>query len=162
MAFEITDEMRAQIGKESEPWTYEVTTTSVRMYARGVGSEDPVHYDVDYAKSLGFRSIVAPAGYLGTPVFSPTTNDGTFGFPRRGGGPRLSVPTKGLLDGGTETEYLDVICAGDVLEETSHLADIKVRDGAMGQMVFVTNESVYKDKSSGKVVAKQRLTSIHF
>jgi hydroxyacyl-ACP dehydratase HTD2-like protein with hotdog domain len=162
MAFEITNEMRSQIGKESEPWTYEVTTTSVRMYARGIGSTDPIHYDVDYAKSKGFRSIVAPAGYLGTPVYSPTTNDPTFGFPRRGGGPRLNVPTKGLLDGGTETEYLDVICAGDTLEETSHLADIKVRNGAMGEMVFVTNESVYKNKESGKVVAKQRLTSIHF
>jgi hypothetical protein len=28
-------------------------------------------------------------------------------------------------------------------------------------MVFVTNESVFKDQASGKVVAKQRLTSIH-
>jgi len=160
--FQITDEMRAQIGKESEPWTYEVTTTSVRMYARGIGSDNPIHYDVDLAKAQGFRSIVAPAGYIGTPVFVPGTNDPTFGFPRRSGGARLNVPTKGLLDGGTETEYFDVICAGDVLEETSHLADIKTRDGAMGKMVFVTNESVYKNKDTGKVVAKQKLTSIHF
>ena len=26
---------------------------------------------------------------------------------------------------------------------------------------FVTNEAVYKDKATGKVVAKQKLTSIH-
>jgi hypothetical protein len=155
--FEITDDMRAQIGKETEPWTYEVTTTSVRMYARGIGSEDPIHYDVDFAKSKGFRSIVAPMGYLGTPVFLPGKNDGTFGFPRREGGPRLNIPMKGLLDGGTETEYFDVICAGDVLEETSRLADLKAR----GRMLFVTNESEYKNKETGKVVARQRLTSIH-
>jgi acyl dehydratase len=155
--FEITDEMRAQIGQETDPWTYEVTTTSVRMYARGIGSVDPIHYDVDFAKSKGFRSIVAPMGYLGTPVFHPDTNDGTFGFPRRAGGPRLNLPMKGLLDGGTETEYLDVICAGDVLEERSRLADVKAR----GRMVFVTNESEYKNKETGKVVARQRLTSIH-
>jgi hydroxyacyl-ACP dehydratase HTD2-like protein with hotdog domain len=155
--FEVTDEVKAQYGKESDPWVYEVTTTSVRMYARGIGSTDPIHYDVDYAKSLGFRSIVAPMGYLGTPVFHPDTNDGTFGFPRRGGGARLNLPTKGLLDGGTETEYFDYICAGDTLVETSHLAEVKVR----GNMVFVTNEAVYKDQATGKVVAKQRLTSIH-
>jgi hypothetical protein len=149
--------MRAQIGIETEPWTYEVTTTSVRMYARGIGSDDPIHYDVDFAKSQGFRNIVAPLGYVGTPVYSPGKNDPTFGFPRRGGGPRLNLPGSGLLDGGTETEYFDVICAGDVLEETSHLADIKVR----GRLVFVTNESVFKDKATGKIVAKQRLTSIH-
>jgi len=127
------------------------------MYARGIGSTDPLHYDVDYAKSQGFRSIVAPMGYVGTPVFHPDTNDGTFGFPRRGGGARLNLPTKGLLDGGTETEYFDYICAGDTLVETSHLAEVKVR----GNMVFVTNEAVFKDQATGKVVAKQRLTSIH-
>jgi len=99
--FEITDEMRAQIGVESEPWEYEVTTTSVRMYARGIASEDPIHYDVDFAKSQGFRSVVAPMGYLGTPVYKPGENDPTFGFPWRAGGARLNIPMKGLLDGGT-------------------------------------------------------------
>ena len=29
----ISDEMKAQIGKESPPWLHEVTTTSVRMFA---------------------------------------------------------------------------------------------------------------------------------
>jgi len=158
--FQITDEMRAQFGIDGDPWTYEVTTTSVRMYARGIGSEDPIHYDVDFAKSQGFRSIVAPLGSLGPPVYAPGSNDPTFGFPRRAGGPRLNIPFLGLLDGGTETEYFDVICAGDVLEETSHLADLKLKEGPR-QMLFMTNESVYKNKATGKVVAKQRLTSIH-
>jgi hypothetical protein len=158
--FQITEEMRSQIGKESEPWEYEVTTTSVRMYARGIGADDPIHYDVDFAKSQGFRSIVAPLGYIGTPVYSPGKNDPTFGFPRREGGPRLNIPFRGLLDGGTETEYFDVICAGDTLVETSHLADLKLRESGR-PMLFVTNEAVYKNKETGKVVAKQRLTSIH-
>lgn len=158
--FQITDEMRSLIGVEGAPWTYEVTTTSVRMYARGIGSEDPIHYDVEFAKSQGFRSIVAPLGYVGTPVYIPGKNDPTFGFPRREGGPRLNIPFRGLLDGGTETEYFDVICAGDVLEETSHLADLKLRESGR-PMLFVTNEAVYKNKETGKVVVKQRLTSIH-
>ncbi len=154
--FEVTDEIKAQYGKETDPWTYEVTTTSVRMYARGIGSTDPIHYDVEFAKQQGFRSIVAPMGYLGTPVYHPDTNDPTFGFPRRGGGARLNLPTKGLLDGGTETEYFDYICAGDTLIERSHLEEVKVR----GNMVFVTNVSVFRNPD-GKEVARQRLTSIH-
>ena len=154
--WQITDEMRAQIGKEGEPWTYEVTTTSVRMYARGIGSDDPIHYDVDFAKAQGFRSIVAPLGYIGTPVYLPGTNDPTFGFPRREGGPRLNIPFRGLLDGGTETEYFDYICAGDVLEESSHLADLRLRESAR-PMLFVTNESVYKNRATGKVVVMPKL-----
>jgi len=34
---ESTDAMRSLIGVESQPWTHEVTTTSVRAFARGVG-----------------------------------------------------------------------------------------------------------------------------
>ena len=48
--FEITDEMRAVIGKEWPPWTFEVTTTSVRAFARGVGYTDRVYFDVEAAR----------------------------------------------------------------------------------------------------------------
>ena len=117
----------------------------------------------EFLEAMGWTDFLSPAGYLGTPVYKPGTNDPTFGFPRRGGQPRLNIPMKGLLDGGTETEYFDVICAGDVLEETSHLADLRLRETGMSKnTLFVTNESVYKNKATGKVVAKQKLTSIHY
>ncbi len=51
---EITDEMRAVIGIESEAWTYEVTTTSVRAFARGVGYTDLVYFDVEAAQAANF------------------------------------------------------------------------------------------------------------
>ena len=35
--FELTDEMRSVIGVESEAWPVEITTTSIRAFARGVG-----------------------------------------------------------------------------------------------------------------------------
>ena len=50
---EITDAMRAVIGVESPPWTHEVTTTSVRGFARGVGYTDRVYYDEAAAKAAG-------------------------------------------------------------------------------------------------------------
>ena len=54
--FEITDEMREAIGVESPPWIYEVTTTSVRAFARGVGYTDPVYFDVEAAQKAGYSS----------------------------------------------------------------------------------------------------------
>lgn len=154
------EKARQQIGQESEPWPYEVTTTSVRMYARAIGYSDRVFYDEEEAKRRGYRGLPVPPGYLGTPVFDPERSDPTFGFPR-GQGPRLELPTKGLLDGGTQTEYSgDWICSGDKLEVTQKLADVTQRQGGLGNMVFVTNEAVYK--RNGEVVARQRLTSIHY
>ena len=69
--FEITDEMRSVVGTQSPPWTYEVTTTSIRAFARGVGYTDPVYFDEEAAKAAGYRSLPAPPGYVGTPVFMP-------------------------------------------------------------------------------------------
>src|SRR4029453_18640011 len=76
--FEISDEMRAQIGRESPPWIHEVTTTSVRAFARGVGYTDPVYYDVDVARKAGYRNLPAPPSYMGTPVFIPGRSSDTF------------------------------------------------------------------------------------
>jgi hypothetical protein len=58
--FEITDEIRAQIGVESEPWPYEVTTTGVRAFARGVGYEDSACYDAQAASALGLQGLTPP------------------------------------------------------------------------------------------------------
>ena len=66
----ITDEMREVVGKESEPTTLEVEKTGCRMFARAVGHSDPIFYDEEAAKAAGYRSVVAPPGFLGTPIFN--------------------------------------------------------------------------------------------
>jgi acyl dehydratase len=157
----ITDEMRRQIGVESPPWTYEVTTTSVRMFARGVGYTDPVYFDVDAAKRAGYRSLPAPPTYLGTPVFLPGLSSDTFSGPAQGG-PRLEHGLKNLLDGGTETEYFDSICAGDTLTVKSKLAGLDVRESrSIGKMLITTQETSYTNQL-GKLVAVQRSQAIFY
>ncbi|MCS5637406.1 MAG: MaoC family dehydratase N-terminal domain-containing protein, partial [Myxococcota bacterium] len=115
---EISDEMRAVVGVSSDPWTHEVTTTSVRAFARGVGYTDPVYFDEDAARTAGYRSLPCPPTYLGTPVFIPGRSNDTFSGPKNTG-PGLDHGLKNVLDGGTETEYFADICAGDKLSVTS-------------------------------------------
>lgn len=155
----ITDEMRAEIGKESAPWTCEVDKTAIRIFARSVGHTDPVYYDEAAAKAAGYRGLVAPPGYLGTPVFRPST--GEAGPMGRGRGPQPRRPLNRVLNGGTEIEYMDDICAGDVLTATSHLAALEERAGSIGQMLISTNKTVYKNQN-GKVVAISTGTGIRY
>jgi len=153
--FEITDEMRAAIGVESPPWTYEVTTTSVRAFARGVGYTDRVYFDEVAAKAAGYRSLPCPPTYLGTPVFIPGESNDTFSGPKNTG-PGVNHGLKNVLDGGTETEYFADICAGDTLTVTGQVADLTLRESkTTGTMLIVTNLSTYTNQD-GVVVAKQR------
>ncbi|MDX2169136.1 MAG: MaoC family dehydratase N-terminal domain-containing protein [Deltaproteobacteria bacterium] len=159
--FELTDEMRAQIGHESPPWTAEVTTTSVRAFARGVGYTDRVYFDIAAAKAAGYRNLPAPPTYLGTPVFIPGESDNTFSAPRAA---RVGVNhgLKGLLDGGTETEYFADICAGDTLTVVSKIAGLDVRTSpSLGKMLIMTSESTYTNQD-GTLVARQRGQAIFY
>ena len=157
----ITDKMREAVGKESAPTALEVDKTGCRMFARAVGHTDLIFYDEEYAKSKGHRSTVAPPGFLGTPIFKPR---GAGGEGADGAGEfiaRSEVPYKRVLNGGTEYEYFDVICAGDVLTSRSKVTDYSERSGSLGPMLITNRETTYTNQN-GTVVAKLRGTVIQY
>lgn len=160
-SFEITDEMRSLIGVESDPWTYEVTTTGIRAFARGVGYSDVTYYDDAVAADAGYESLPAPPCYIGFPVFIPGQSNEVFSGPKNTG-PTLSHGLPGLLDGGTDTTYERPIKAGDVLTATSALTNLETKQsGGLGVMLVTTQETTWKDQD-GSVVASQRAQAIYY
>lgn len=147
----ITPELQATIGKRGRPRTMEVDKLQIRLFARSVGHTDPIYYDEAAAKAAGFRGLVAPPGYLGTPIFDPSEPAG--GPMGSGSGPQPSRPLNRVLNGGTQIEYFDAIVAGDVLEAVGYVSDIQEREGSIGQMLITENKTEYTRKSDGKVVA---------
>jgi len=160
----ITDEMRAAIGVEGPPTVMEVEKTNCRMFARAVGHTDPIFFDEAAAKARGFRSIVAPPGFLGTPIFRP---GGSAGVPGEIGGRNFSVPYKRILNGGTDYEYFpdapdgDVICAGDTITARTKISGFEEATGSLGPMLITTRETTYTNQN-GKVVAKMYGTLIQY
>ena len=153
----VTDEMRAAVGAESEPTTLEVEKTGCRMFARAVGHSDPIYYDEEHAKSKGHRSIVAPPGFLGTPVYTP----GSARAPGEMAGRGFSIPYKRVLNGGTEFEYFDTICAGDLLTARGKITAFNERSGSLGPMLITNRETSYTNQD-GKLVAKMYGTTIQY
>jgi N-terminal half of MaoC dehydratase len=160
--FELTDDMRAVIGVESDPWPVEVTTTSVRAYARGVGYEDPVYYSIADAQAAGYASVPMPPTFPGTPVFIEGKSDKTFSGPK-GGGPSLNHGLKNVLDGGTELIYERPLVAGDNLVMTQKVANLEVKESkGLGKMLLVSTEQTFRDASTGEVVVTLRGQGIFY
>lgn len=159
---EITDEMRSQLGIESTPWVFELTTTSIRGFARGVGYTDPVYYDIEVAKASGYRSLPAPLTYLGTPIFIPGQSHEIFSGPTIGQ-PTINHGLSNVLDGGTETEYFEQLCAGDTVIVTSKIVNLEVRESAsIGSMLIETIETTYINQDTESLAAIQRSQVIYY
>jgi acyl dehydratase len=155
----ITDEMRANVGKEGPPQTLEVDKTAIRMFARAVGHTDQIYYDEAYAKSKGHRSLVAPPAFFGTGIYNPQRGGGG------GGGANMTLPNGRVLrglDGGREFQYTGVeICAGDVLTAVSKTVDISERKSSLGMMMITRRETTYTNQN-GEVVARVYGTALQY
>lgn len=152
----VTEALRAQLGVDGPETVHEVTSTGCRMFARAVGHTDLVFYDRAAARHRGYRDILAPPGYLGTPVY----------LPRMAGAVRvgkdLDVPYPRVLNGGTTYEYVEPVCAGDVIVSRTRTTEFQERTGSIGPMLIVFRETTYRRQTDGAVVARMYGNTIHY
>jgi len=154
----VTAAMQQMIDHEVDEGVSEVTTTGCRLFARAVGHTDPIFFDETAARARGYRALVAPPGYLGTPVT------------HRGPGTMINVPTpvaelripyKRVLAGGTSYEYLQPVVAGDVVTSRSKIVRFEERLGSIGPMLITYYETAYT-RQDGVLVAKMYGNVIHY
>lgn len=150
----LTEDIKALIGRPWPAITYEVDKTGIRAWARAVGYDDPVYYDVAVAHARGYPALPAPPGYLGVPRFRPGEPEP--GPPIRGLHPELQRS----VNGGTELMYQGTVFAGDELVATPVFVDIKERHGSLGQMLILTREVCFE--RHGDLVCKLTATVINY
>lgn len=141
----ITDEMRRIVGVETGESIAEVTTTGCRLFARATGHTDLIFYDEAVARQRGYRSIVAPPGYLGTPIYRPDEDEAHLSRP--------PIPYRRGLNGGTAYEYFETVVAGDVITARGKITKYQERQGSIGPMLITYRETTFA-RQDGTVVAK--------
>jgi acyl dehydratase len=53
-----------KISDSVEPWCYEATRDNIRHYAHGIGDDNPLFCDPNYAKTTSHRDVIAPPSFL--------------------------------------------------------------------------------------------------
>ncbi len=127
------------IGKTYEPVLYAVGREKIKEYARAVGETNPVHLDVEAARSAGYADVVAPpmfavvysAPSVGPPIFDP----------------EIELNFAMMVHGGQEFVWGPPVVGGDEITTTTSVKDISERDGR-GYYVF---ESVSTNQRGDQV-----------
>jgi len=135
------------IGKKWEPVTYQASRAKIAEYARVIGIENPIHFDVDAAKAAGYRDVVAPPMFCvvySAPAMGPAVLD-----------PEVGINLAAMVHGSQEFAWGEPVCARDVITTQPRLADAYEKDGR-GFYVF-TSESTNVD---GKLTVRGTWTNI--
>ena len=121
------------VGKTYAPLTYAVGREKIREYAFAVGETNPVHLEVEAARALGYRDVVAPPLPTLPPMFAAVYSSPAIG-------PALFDPEIGInfalmVHGGQEFKWGPLVVAGDEIDTTVTVKDISERSGT-GFYVF--------------------------
>ena len=144
----VTEEVKKQIGMESESRTAEIERGAIRRFAEAVGDSNPVFNDEAAARHTPFGGMIAP------PTFCRSISAAIPDI-------KLNMPQFRGLDGGSEWEYFEPIRAGDRITVVSKVADLRESAGKLGPMVFITIETSYTNQF-GQLCAVQRATGIRY
>ncbi len=60
----LRERIGVKIGATVEPWCYEATRDNIRHYAHGIGDDNPLWCDPEYARKTSYGDIIAPPSFL--------------------------------------------------------------------------------------------------
>ena len=115
------------VGKEYPPFTLDVEKGRLRLFAKAVGSANPVFTDEAAARSAGFASIPAPPTF-GHCLMMDTGQ--SFQLLAE-----MEVPMRRAVHGGQSFRYHRPILAGDVI--TGRMKVDAIHEKKAGALLFI-------------------------
>ncbi|MBW7849474.1 MAG: MaoC family dehydratase N-terminal domain-containing protein [Rhodospirillales bacterium] len=137
------------VGKEYEPFTFEVEKGRIRMFAHAIGETNPIYYDEAAARDAGYRSLPAPPTF----PFTITMESRQPFLPIE----ELGVDITRSMHGEQSFTYHSDICAGDVITGRQKIVDIFEKKG--GALLFIIVDTRL-DNQDGRHVADLRMSIV--
>jgi len=135
------------IGRSSPPTMNEVEKGAIRRFAEALGDYNPIYYDEEYARALGYPTIVAPPTFPASFHSAADLRE------------LLGVGIKSLLHAEQGFEYERPILAGDRIYVSTRVADVLERQGPAGKMDVALIQDEGRDEE-GNLVFKARRTLV--
>jgi len=130
--------------RDTMRWNEAATPDAIRQFADGVGDDNPLWHDVEYAEKSQWGQQLAPPSFL-------YAIDATIVAPK--------LPGVQWIYAGTRWRWYDVIRANDIFDVTAKLTDMEEKSGRrFGLWVLQKGEIVFRAADDGLIcVAEGRV-----
>ncbi len=135
------------VGKSFPSVTYAVGREKIREYAAAVGETNPLHLDLEAARTAGYADLVAPPMFA-VVYSSPAVTVAMFD-------PELGVDFARVVHGAQELVWGPLVIAGDEITTTATVKEVSERGG----MIFYVFEAA-SDNQRGETVCTGTWTVI--
>lgn len=124
------------VGKEYEPFIFEVEKGRIRMFAQAIGEKNPIYYDESAAVGAGYPSIPVPPTFPFTIIMEANQ---AFMILEE-----LGIDKARTMHGEQSFTYYGDICAGDVITGQQKVVGQYEKKG--GALQFIVTEIRLKNQ----------------
>jgi len=132
--FERTRALDGKVVRERTPWNRDVTEDSIRHFAFGIGEDNPLWVDPEYARRARHKRLAAPPAYLCSVL-----------YPILHGAP-VEAPLSSLI-GGLEYRYSIPVLEGDRIDAVAtQKTTYEKRSSSGRRLIFVISDVTYTNQ----------------
>ena len=129
---EANELLNVPLRRDRMQWVEVATRDAIRQFARGVGDDNPLWLDADYAAGTRWQTLLAPPSFL-------YAVDATIVAPK--------LPGVQWIYAGTRWQWLDVIRVDDAFTVNAQLVAMEEKSGRrFGRWVLQTGEIEYRNQ----------------
>jgi acyl dehydratase len=144
------ERLRRRIGAERGPVVRNVEAGALIKFARAIGETNRLYLDEAYARTTRFGGLIAPPTYVSCFTADVLTGD-LFDF---------DLPLTRFLHSDDRVENFSPIRAGDTISARARYADVYLRDGRNGPLLFQVAEMTLTRGNAA--VARVQVASVSF
>jgi acyl dehydratase len=122
---------------------------STQRYAVAVDERNLLYFDREYARSLGYRDIIAPPNYLATlrGSLQPGPFDADLLHDGMSPSARPPLPSLKAMGGGQRLTLHAPVYCGDFIAGQRRLAGVTEKKGRADTLIVIEEELAYADKA---------------
>ena len=145
----LAERLRRNIGRKSQPMVKTMEKGALLKFCAAVGETNPLYVDEGYARTTVYGGLIAPPTYLS--VFSEACV----------GALESDLPLTRFLHTDDHIESYLPIRVGDVITAQGALADIFVKSGSRGPLLFQGVDITLTNQRDERV-ALLKVTTVHY